>query len=141
MVTDSHGLPLAAQVSPGQDHESRYLQPVLNAVRIPQPLGRPRQRPQRVAGDKGYSFPYIRAWLSQHRILPVIPQRSNESPVRQPFDKDTYRRRNVIERCVGWMKECRRIATRFEKLAVNFLGMIKLAMMARYLRIQLSDTA
>jgi transposase len=39
------------------------------------------------------------------------------------------------------MKECRRIATRFEKLAVNFLGMIKLAMMARYLRIQLSDTA
>jgi transposase len=47
----------------------------------------------------------------------------------------------VIERCIGWLKECRRIGTRFEKLAVNFLAMVKLAMIGRCLRIALSDSA
>jgi transposase len=44
------------------------------------------------------------------------------------FDKDLYRRRNVVERCVGWLKECRAVATRFEKLAHHYLGMVKMAM-------------
>lgn len=57
------------------------------------------------------------------------------------FDKAAYRQRNVIERCVGWLKECRRLATRFEKKAVNFLGMVKLAMISRCLRLTLSDSA
>lgn len=47
-----------------------------------------------------------------------------------------------MERCVGWLKECRRIATRFEKLALNYLAMLKLAMIQRYLQIlHLSDKA
>ena len=46
----------------------------------------------------------------------------------------------MIECCIGWLKECRRIGTRFEKLALNFLAMIKLAIIRRYLRvIDLSD--
>ena len=51
------------------------------------------------------------------------------------FDKAAYRRRHIIENCVGWLKECRRIGTRFEKTAVNFLAMLKLAFLQRYLRI------
>ena len=51
------------------------------------------------------------------------------------FDPDVYRRRNVIERCIGWLKHARRIAARYEKLAVNFLAMVKLAIIQRYLRI------
>ena len=51
------------------------------------------------------------------------------------FDMDTYKRRNVVERCIGWLKECRRIGTRFEKLAVNFVAMLKVSMMQRYLRL------
>ena len=39
-----------------------------------------------------------------------------------------YRRRNVVERCVGWLKEARAVATRFDKLAVHYLGVVKLAM-------------
>jgi transposase len=112
----------------------------MNAVRI----GR-RRRPSRVAGDKGYSFPRIRRWLRQHTIGAVIPQRSDQlrqhrgRPLR--LDKDAYRRRSVIECCMGWLKECRRIGTRFEKLALNFLAMIKLAIIRRCLRIlDLSDT-
>lgn len=115
----------------------------MNAVRIPQPKGPPRCRPARLAGDKGYSYPCIRAWLHRHKIEAVIPQRCDQQRrhIGRPlaFDKDAYRRRSVIECCVGWLKGCRRIATRFEKLAVNFLAMMKVAIIGRYLRIAFSD--
>jgi transposase len=39
----------------------------------------------------------------------------------------------VVERLIGWLKECRRVATRYEKLAVNFLAMLKIALIVRYL--------
>jgi transposase len=50
------------------------------------------------------------------------------------FCRATYRQRNVVERVVGWLKEHRRIATRFEKLASSFLAMVKLSFMRRYFR-------
>ncbi len=60
----------------------------------------------------------------------MIPTRKDQK--RRPgFDKLTYRRRNVVERCIGWLKDRRRLATRFEKLAENFLAMVKLAMLER----------
>ena len=74
----------------------------------------------------------------------MIPQRADEierhrgRPIK--LDREEYRRRSVIECCGGWLKECRRIATRFEKLAVNFLAMTKLAIIGRYLR-RLADRA
>jgi transposase len=95
-------------------------------------IGR-RRRPDAVAGDKGYSYPRIRQWLSRRGIEAVIPTRSNQPRVR--LNKRKYKRRNVIERCIGWLKCCRRIATRFEKLAINFLSMVKLAMIQRGLRV------
>jgi len=45
-----------------------------------------------------------------------------------------------VERCIGWLKHARRIATRFEKTAVNFVAMLKLAMLQRYLKIYFRDT-
>lgn len=117
----------------------------MDAVRIPRPTGRPRCRPARLAGDKGYSYPRIRNWLKRHGIKAVIPQRSDQKERHRgrplDFDKEAYRRRNIIECCIGWLKECRRIATRFEKLALNFLAMIKVAIIERYLRIAFSDRA
>ena len=134
LVCDGHGLPLAAEVTAGQRHESKAFEPVLNAVRVPRRRGRPRRRPRRLAGDKGYSYPWIRQWLRRHGIKAVIPTRTDQR--RRPgFDKDAYRRRNVVERCVNWLKESRALATRFDKLAVNFLATVKLAMLQRYLRI------
>ena len=117
----------------------------MNAVRIPQPMGRPRQRPAALAGDKGYSYPRIRRWLRRHAIQAVIPQRSDQMAGQKGrplmFDKTTYRRRHVIECCVGWLKECRRLATRFEKLAISFLGLVKAAIIQRYLKLGFSDRA
>jgi transposase len=107
----------------------------MNAVRI----GR-RRRPGKLAGDKSYSCERVRRWLRRHKVLPVIPGKSNEAP-QDEFDREAYRGRNVVERCVNWMKENRRLGTRYEKLAVNFLAMAKLAMIRRYLRVlDLSDT-
>jgi len=106
----------------------------MSAVRI----GR-RCRPKRLAGDKGYSYPRIRRWLRRYRIGAVIPQRSDQVTHHRgrplALDRESYRRRNVIECCMGWLKTCRRLATRFEKLALHFLAMVKLAIIRRYLRI------
>jgi len=49
------------------------------------------------------------------------------------FDREAHRQRNVVERCVGWLKENRRVAVRYENLATNYLGMLKLAMIQRYM--------
>lgn len=144
MVSDGEGTPLAVHVTAGQVHEAKGFEPVVDAVRIPQPLGRPRTRPFRLAGDKGYDVPWIRRWLRSHNITAVIPEKRKphgRKPGRPPrLDRDAYRRRNVVERSIGWLKQARRIATRFEKLAVNFMAMLKLAMIQRYLRTYLRDT-
>lgn len=141
LVTDGQGLPLAVEITAGQRHESTQFEKVLEGIAIPRRVGRPRKRPKRLAGDKGYSYPRIREWLSAHGVRAVIPKRSNERGGHEDFDKESYRRRAVIEQCVGWLKECRRIGTRFEKLAVNFLAMFKLAMIQRYLKLAFSDRA
>ncbi|MGE5294610.1 MAG: IS5 family transposase [Solirubrobacterales bacterium] len=141
MVTDGRGLPLAVEVTAGQRHESTQVETVMDGIAIPRPIGRPRKRPKRLAGDKGYSYPRIRRWLRAHGIKAVIPRRSNERPGRGPFDELSYRRRSVIEQCVGWLKECRRIGTRFEKLAISFVAMFTLAMIQRYLKLLFSDRA
>jgi transposase len=144
VVSDGEGIPLGVHVTAGQTHEAKGFEAVVNAVRIPQPFGRPRTRPFRLAGDKGYDIPRIRQWLRRHSITAIIPEK-HKPHGRKPgrpfqFDRDTYRRRNVIERSIGWLKHARRIATRFEKLAVNFLAMLKLAMIQRYFKIYLRDT-
>lgn len=67
----------------------------------------------------------------------MIPSKANQDrdarPV--PFDKATYRNRNIVERLIGWLKECRRVFSRFEKTAKNFAGMVRLAFIQRYLRV------
>lgn len=125
LLTDSNGIPLHVEVSAGQRHESKLFEPVMNGVKIKRPTGRPRQRPKAVAGDKAYSVKRIRGWLRNHHVRSVIPTRSDQRD-NPHFDTAAYRHRNVVERCVGWLKGFRRIGTRFEKLAVNFAAMLKL---------------
>ena len=133
----------------GQVHESTRAESIIGQAvacligRRRRRLGR-RHKPKKLAGDKGYSVPRVRDWLNEQGIRPVIPHKSNESAFhdgRTRFDREAYRGRAVVEQCVGWLKEFRRIGTRFEKLAVNFHGMLQLAMIQRYLRILFSDRA
>jgi len=85
-----------------------------------------------LAGDKGYSYPRIRRWCRRRRIDAVIPTRSNQ-PREEGFDTETYKRRNIIERVVGWYKEYRRLGTRYEKLAVNYVAMWLVAIIEKAL--------
>ena len=93
--------------------------------------------PVALAGDKGYRAHWIDEFLLDLGIKPVIPCKSSDDPDRRPveFDKAAYRRRSIVECLIGWLKESRRIATRFEKTALNFGGMVKLAFIHRYLRL------
>lgn len=133
LVCDGNGVPLGVDLTAGQRHESTRAEPLVQSVldEWPDVL------PQQVAGDKGYSAARVRDWLTDRGIDPVI---ARKAPERRPgdadgFDRAAYRRRNVVERCVGWLKECRALATRFEKLAVNYMGTVRLAMILRYLRL------
>lgn len=124
LVTDGQGVPLQVLASAGQRHESVFAEPVLSATRVRCANGHCRSRPQRVAGDKGYSDPRIRDYLRRRRIEAVIPTRSDQRADPR-FDRQMYRRRNVVERCVGWLKENRRLGTRHEKIAISFTAMAK----------------
>jgi transposase len=89
--------------------------------------GRPRVRPKRVAGDKAYTGRPIRTYLHRRGIGAVIPRRCNEARHGTRFDRQAYRERNRIERTINRLKQFRRIATRYEKRAENYLAMLTIA--------------
>jgi transposase len=139
LLVDGNGLPLSALLLPGAAHESTQFEALVDSVQVQRRVGRPRRRPRRIGGDKAYHAQRIRHWLRAHGIGAVIPPRRSRGKRRRgrpvSYDPVRYRDRNVVERCLGWLKECRALATRFEKLAVHFLGLVHLAIIERYLRI------
>jgi transposase len=127
----------------GQAHESTALEPLLAGAdeRLLDHEGEPFAWPVQLAGDKGYRANWIDDYLLDLNIQPVIPSKENEDRDARPveFDRESYRGRNIVERLVGWLKESRRIFSRFEKTAKNFGGMIKMAFIHRYLRLIWGD--
>lgn len=99
--------------------------------------GQPVAWPVQLGGDKAYRADWIDEYLLKLGIQPVIPSKENEDRDARPveFDREAYRKRNIIERLIGWLKESRRIFARFEKTALNFGGFIKMAFIHRYLRL------
>jgi len=97
--------------------------------------GSPVAWPIALAGDKGYRAEWIDDYLMELGMTPVIPSKSNEVSDARPceFDPGYYRDRNIVERLIGWLKESRRILSRYEKTAANYGGMIKLAFIRQYL--------
>jgi transposase len=71
--------------------------------------------------DKGYDTNAIRAFLKKQGIKAVIPGKSNRKK-KIRHNKEAYKGRNVVERCFGRLKDWRRIATRYDKLAQNFFS-------------------
>lgn len=117
----------------GQRHEQLALPALLDQGQVRRRgRGRPRLRPERVAGDKGYSSRKVRRQLRQRGIGAVIPRRSTERAARQ-FDHAAYRERNRVERLIGRLKEYRAIATRYDKLGVRFYASITIAAILTWL--------
>ena len=137
LLGEEHGIPVGIFLTAGQRHESTAFEPTMRRVLLPHRRGQ-RFWPEMLGGDKGYSDLHIRHWLKRRPITAVIPTRKDQ-PREKAFDKTTYRERNIIERMVGWFKECRRIGTRYDKLAVNYLAFWLVAMIEKVLHFGLSD--
>ena len=123
----------------GQAHESTAVLPLLQGAdqTITDIEGDPVAWPVALAGDKGYRADWIDEALLELGIRPVVPSKEHEDRDNRlvKFDREAYRRRNVVECLIGWLKECRRVFSRFEKTAKNFGGIIKIAFIERYLRL------
>ena len=118
---------MALVLTPGQQHEARAFEELMRQGAVKRlGAGRPRTRPGRVCGDKGYSSSKIRSYLRRRGIRYTIPKKRNEKR-RGPLDREIYRRRNLVERTINRLKQFRRIATRYEKKAKNYLAMLQLA--------------
>ena len=101
MRTDRKGNPIVFTLTGGEKHDAPQLVRLIDIGAIKRiGRGRPRLRPERLAGDKGYDSDALRTALRRRGIEPIIPSRSNRIRV-IAFDKDRYRERNVIERCIN----------------------------------------
>lgn len=101
---DGRGRPLSVVVTAGNVNDTTVFEDVLAGIRVARPVARPRTRPERVVADKGYSAggrPYA-------------------------FSKRFYKRRNVVERRFNRFKDHRGIATRYDRLARDYLGALNL---------------
>lgn len=113
----------------GQPADSPQFIPVLGKTRVLGPVGRPRTRPDTVAGDKAYPSRGNRAHLRQRGIRAVIPEKRNRG--RQPeeegagpvsHDAALYLERNTVERLINKLKAWRGIATRYDKSPDSYLA-------------------
>ncbi len=124
---------------------------VMAKFRLRRRTGRPRTRPRRLLGDKGYSSKKIRLYLRRRGVQAVIPERRDQKANRKrkgsrggrppAFDASTYKSRNLVERCFAKLKQWRGIATRFDKLASRYLAGAVIASLLLWLRqAELSDS-
>ena len=131
LMTDGGGLPLAIVLTEGNRNECPVFEKLLK--RTLRNTGG--VVPERLAADRGYSSDKLRQLIASFGIEVVIPYRKTEHVHdRPPLDTQAYKGRNVVERCVGKLKDMRRICTRYEKLAANYLAMLTLAATVLYLR-------
>ena len=115
-LTDTVGRPYALMLTPGN---------VADVTAAPMLL-RKAGRMRHLIADKGYDAGNLREGLRQGGTVPVIPSRCNrKAPT--PYDKARYRERHLIENAFCRLKDSRRIATRYDKLAENFLSAVALA--------------
>jgi transposase len=125
---------LGIVLSPAKDHDSRHALETLDEIRLsPLGRGRPRTRPGRVHADAAYDSSEIRSDLRRRQIKSNIPvnERNRKRPKRgRPFglDKPAYRTiRSAVERFNGWIKNFRRISTRYERRLDCYAAFVHLA--------------
>src|SRR5947209_2737621 len=111
VLIDQAGRPLAFRLTGGNIADITVAAPLLEGAAVSAWL----------IGDKGYDADHLRALLDRRGTIAVIPNKSNRKRI-FPFDPERYKWRNVIERTNCRLKDFRAIATRYDKLARNFLA-------------------
>ena len=113
-LVDALGNPVNLMLTPGQDHDLACAQPLLENA-----------DPGALLADKAYDADALIGSLNQRAITPVIPPKANRK-VKRDCDFALYCERNLIERFFNKIKHYRAIATRYDKLARNFLAAVQL---------------
>jgi transposase len=123
-VVDTNGLPVRLGLTAGEAHDNRLALSLLSRLRSGSML----------LADRGYDADWIRAFATERGAWANVPPRSNR---KEPicFSPHLYRARNLVERFFNKIKQCRRIATRYDKLAANYLAFIQLASIRLWLRV------
>jgi transposase len=122
-VVDSNGLPIRLALMPGETHDNRLCSALLSAL-LPQTM---------LLANRGYDADWIRELARQQGAWANIPPKRNRNdPI--CFSPYLYRARNLIERIFNKIKQYRRVATRSDKLAANYLAFIKIASIRVWLR-------
>ena len=115
-------------LTPGQRHEATAFERLLEQGAVRRPgRGRPRRRPGRIVGDKGYTGRARRADCRRRGIRYTIPRLGTERRG-GPFDRVTYRLRNRVERLINRCKQFRSLATRYDKRAESYRALWVIAM-------------
>ena len=83
--------------------------------------------------DKGYDAGHLCEALAETGARIVIPPKRNRT-FQRVYDAELYKERNIIERFFNKLKQFRRVATRYDKLLANFMGFVKLAAIAIWLK-------
>lgn len=122
LAVDSLGNPVEVHLSPGQDADCTHAEALLGD-----------HRPEAVLADKGYDSNAVVESIAARGTEVVIPPKANRVEQRE-YDETLYRERNKVERCVNQFKQFRRVATRYEKTARNFLGMVLFVAMTIWLK-------
>ncbi|MGC5016883.1 IS5 family transposase, partial [Streptosporangium sp. DT93] len=149
-AVDTAGLPLAFVLTPGQAGDCPRFITVLDKIRIPGRVGRPRTRPVAVAADKAYSSKANRSYLRRRKITAVIPEKTDQQANRTKrgsaggrpvgFDPARYRQRNTIERCFQKIKSWRGLATRYDKTPESYEAGLHLRGSIMWLKLLTSTT-
>jgi transposase len=129
VVADFNGLPLAADTASASPHEVTLVRDTLSARFT-------RQRPRRLIGDKAYDSDPLDEALQADGIEMIAPHKANrvKAPTQDGRALRRYRRRWKIERLNAWLHNFRRIATRFDYHAENYLGFVHLGCIKILLR-------
>ena len=122
-LTDARGLPLILTLTPGQAGDCPGAASLLGRL----------QPGTIVLADKAYDADWLRRAIEEAEAAPNIPSMRHRK-WKACFSPALYRQRNRIERFFNKIKHFRRIATRYEKHAANYLAMIKLAAIQIWLR-------
>src|SRR5699024_146353 len=145
LACDQHLQAVSFTLTAGQAGDSPQLTEVLDRIRVARPgPGRPRSLPDRVLADKAYSSQANRSYLRCRKITTTIPVKKDQADNRQAkgsaggwppaFDSEAYKGRNVVERCFNALKHNRGVATRYDKLAVRFEAVIRVANIDHWLK-------
>lgn len=124
LLTEGKGVPIGLAVDGANRHDSKMVEVTLKSIPVKRPKPT-RKKPQGMCMDKGYDYDSVRDLVDAFGYTAHIKARGEEAQAikRQAGFKA---RRWVVERTHSWMNRFRRILTRWEKKAVNYLGMLHL---------------